>query len=203
MIKIRKFLVTAAVVGAGALGLAGTASAAGAHESRDSRIAAKRTIVEVAADANAATGAFTYLLAAVGCLSESDRTAVLDALSGDDRLTLLAPTDAAFVALQTALGVESPAPEKTCALGATTVANVLTYHVMPGRRFIGSIGGIFNNFSPKQFQMLNASHITSNPDLTFTDVAGQSVGVVPGFVNIQASNGVIHVIDTVLLPFTP
>ena len=203
MIKIRKFFVTAAVIGVGAFGLAGTASAAGAHESRDSRIAAKTTIVQVAADANAATGAFTYLLAAVGCLNESDRDAVLDALSGDDPLTLLAPTDAAFVALQTALGIESPAPEKTCALGPATVANVLTYHVMPGRRFIGSIGGLFNNYSPKQFRMLNTSHIATNPDLTITDVAGQSVGVVPGFVNIRASNGVIHVVDTVLLPFTP
>lgn len=34
------------------------------------------------------------------------------------------------------------------------------------------------------------------------DIAGQSIGVVPDFVNINASNGVIHVIDTVMLPFT-
>jgi hypothetical protein len=47
--------------------------------------------------------------------------------------------------------------------------------------------------------------VVSNPDATLNDVAGQSVGVVlqPGLFNINASNGVIHVVDTVLLPFAP
>jgi hypothetical protein len=36
-----------------------------------------------------------------------------------------------------------------------------------------------------------------------SDGAGQTIGVVPDFVNINASNGVIHVIDTVMLPFAP
>lgn len=51
--------------------------------------------------------------------------------------------------------------------------------------------------------MLNGEFVTTNPDLTIADVAGQTVGVVPDLVNINASNGVIHVIDTVLLPFDP
>ena len=56
-------------------------------------------------------------------------------------------------------------------------------------------------------EMLTGQYIVTNPDLTINgngnvDDTGNSVpvGVVPPFVNINASNGVIHVIDTVLLP---
>ncbi len=50
--------------------------------------------------------------------------------------------------------------------------------------------------------MLNGEWITTNPDLTINDVAGQTIAPsLPDFVNINASNGVIHVIDTVMLPF--
>ena len=51
--------------------------------------------------------------------------------------------------------------------------------------------------------MLNGESIRANSDLTLTDVAGQSVGVVGGLANINAANGAIHVIDKVLLPFKP
>jgi uncharacterized surface protein with fasciclin (FAS1) repeats len=62
---------------------------------------------------------------------------------------------------------------------------------------------VFNRNSSKPVEMLNGESITTNPDITITDVAGQSIGVVPDFVNINASNGVIHVVDTVMSPFTP
>ena len=48
--------------------------------------------------------------------------------------------------------------------------------------------------------MLNGQYVVTNPNLTLSDNAGQTVGVVAPLVNINASNGVIHVIDKVLLP---
>jgi hypothetical protein len=51
--------------------------------------------------------------------------------------------------------------------------------------------------------MLNGAKVRTNPNLTLTDVAGQSVPVVPPLVNVNASNGVVHVIGSVLLPFVP
>lgn len=153
-------------------------------------------IVEIALAVNAASGEFSYLLAAATC--EEFDGAVVALLSGKKRLTLFAPTDAAFEALQRALGVTEPAPEVTCTLPSATVLDILTYHVTEGRRFSNSV---FNRNAVKMVKMLNRQFIITNPDLTLNDIAGQSIGLVNPLFNINASNGVIHVIDTVLLPF--
>lgn len=155
-------------------------------------------IVEIALAVNADSGEFSYLLAAATC--EYFEGAVVELLGGDDNYTLFAPTDAAFAALQGALGITEPSPEATCALPSETLFDVLAYHVTEGRRFSNSV---FNRNAVKMVEMLNGQYVITNPDLTLNDIAGQSVGVVAPLVNINASNGVIHVIDTVLLPFTP
>jgi len=160
-------------------------------------------IVEIALAVNEDLGEFDYLLGAVGCLTDDDgNNPVVDLLTGDDKKTLFAPTDDAFEQLQLALGVpeDQLAPDVTCTLGNETVLDVLAYHVTEGRRFSNSV---FNRNNSKPVEMLNGEFITTNPDLTITDIAGQSIGVVPDFVNINASNGVIHVVDTVMLPFIP
>jgi len=161
-----------------------------------------KTIVEIALDVNAADGEFDYLLGAVGCLTDEEgNNAVVDLLSQtDDAYTLFAPTDQAFIDLQTTLGVTEPSPEATCALGEDVVFDVLAYHVRQGRRFSNSV---FNRKSSKSLTMLNGDKLRTNPNLTLTDVAGQSISVVPPLVNLNARNGVVHVIDGVLLPFVP
>lgn len=127
-------------------------------------------------------------------------TALLD-LSGLDaavdqkgpKLTVFAPTDDAFAKLPAECVAFLTSPE-----GADTLEAVLLYHVTEGRRFSNSVFG--NN--PKPISMLAAGSITANPNLTLTDGAGQTVGVTAPF-DVNASNGVIHAIDTVLLPFVP
>jgi len=49
-------------------------------------------------------------------------------------------------------------------------------------------------------EMLNGQYIVTNPNLTINDIADQTITPVLPLVNINASNGVIHVIDTVLSP---
>ncbi|MGD9388113.1 MAG: fasciclin domain-containing protein [Gammaproteobacteria bacterium] len=162
-------------------------------------------IVEIAQAVNAESGEFSYLLAAATC--DYFDGAVVDLLTGKKRLTLFAPTDAAFQALQETLGVATPAPEITCDAFAATpevLFDVLAYHVTEGRRFSNSV---FNRNATKPVKMLNGQFVITNPELTLTDIAGQDVGIVldeedQPVANINASNGVIHVIDTVLLPFT-
>ena len=165
-----------------------------------------QNIVEIAAAVNADSGEFSYLLGAVGCLTdEAGNNPVVSLLSGKRKLTLFAPTDEAFKALQRSLGVKAgeEKPEITCTLGDAVVADVLSYHVTNGRRFANSV---FNARNTKMLRMLNKQYVVTNPGEKLNDIAGQTVNVVKdpsGLFNINASNGVIHVVDAVLLPFVP
>lgn len=187
--KLRPIAAAAATV-ALALGVSGVASAQVVPGKPGTL-----NIVEIATAVNQAEGEFDYLLAAAQC--QYFNGAIVQLLSGKDRYTLFAPTDAAFEALQRQLGVETPAPDATCTLPQAAVFNILAYHVTDGRRFSNSV---FNKRSVKMVEMLNGQYIVTNPDLTIEDNAGQTVRPVLPLVNINASNGVIHVIDTVLLP---
>lgn len=162
-------------------------------------------IVEVALAANSLLGEFDYLLGAVGCLTDADgNNPVVSLLTGSDKYTLFAPTDAAFEALQTALGITEPDPAATCAVdsifGEGTLFTILAYHVTDGRRFSHSV---FNSNNSKEIEMLAGGFITSTPSLSLIDGVPQIVNPVAPLIDINASNGVIHVIDTVMLPFNP
>lgn len=166
-------------------------------------------IVEIAVAVNEMNGQFSYLLGAVGCFTdpETGYNPIVDLLTGTDKLTLFAPTDAAFQTLQGVLGVpeEDRAPEVTCQVDEVlqtpgALFTVLAYHLTEGRRFSNSV---FNENNSKEIEMLAGGYITSTPSLSLIDGFPQVINPVPGFININASNGVIHVIDTVMLPFNP
>ena len=164
-----------------------------------------QNIVEIASSVNGQLGVFDYVLSAASCPGQG---IVVSILTGADKVTLFAPTDTAFRNL---LGIEQPTGEEPrdesfpcAAVPAEALTNILAYHVTDGRRFSNSV---FNQNSTKMVEMLNGQFIVTNPDLTINgngnvDLDGNPVpvGVVAPFVNINASNGVIHVIDTVLLP---
>jgi uncharacterized surface protein with fasciclin (FAS1) repeats len=59
---------------------------------------------------------------------------------------------------------------------------------------------VFNKRSVKMVEMLNGQYIVTNPNLTINDNEGKTINPVSGKININASNGVIHVIDAVLEP---
>jgi uncharacterized surface protein with fasciclin (FAS1) repeats len=192
----RKNLLSVAVAGLMTLGVATAAVAKSPVPGKPG----KQNIVELAVGATA-QGQFEYLVGAATC--EYFGTAVTDLLSGGS-YTLFAPTDAAFRNL---LGVEQPpagAAEPTgetfpCAAFEATpdaLLNILTYHVTDGRRFSNSV---FNRKSVKMIEMLNGQYVVSNPNKTLTDNNDRSIAVVVPF-NVNASNGVIHAIDKVLLP---
>jgi len=147
---------------------------------------------------------FSYLLGAVGCLEGEELETVMGILTGKKRHTLFAPVNDAFRALQGVLGVpaEAQAPEVTCAvdsiLGDGTLFTVLAYHVTEGRRFSNSV---FNKNNTKEISMLAGGSIWATPSITLIDGFPQTVNV--AIPNVKASNGVIHAIDTVLLPFNP
>jgi transforming growth factor-beta-induced protein len=125
---------------------------------------------------------FSILVAAV------QKAQLVETLANGGPFTVFAPTNAAFAALLNELKVSS-----LDALSAETVKNVLLYHVVNGRVFstdlqtgpVTTLNGVFN---------VNLSN------LKITDANMREAGLVPSLLNIQATNGVIHVIDKVILP---
>jgi transforming growth factor-beta-induced protein len=199
-VMFNRRIATAVAAGAFALASTGIAQAAKPDPVKPGK-PGNQNIVEIALDVNADLGVFDYLLGAATCPGQE---IVVGILTGKDKVTLFAPTDSAFRDL---LGIEQPeptAPEPRdevfpCnAVPAEALTNILAYHVTDGRRFSNSV---FNANETKMVEMLNEQYIVTTPDLTIIGNSNEDpVGVVAPFVNINASNGVIHVIDTVLLP---
>src|SRR5215207_778744 len=137
-------------------------------------------------DTAIAAGDFTTLVAAV------QAAGVEDTLRGEGPFTVFAPTDDAFAALpdgtiETLL--EDPAGDLT---------DILTYHVVAGAVPAADVVGL----DGQQITTVNGAAITvgvaDDGSVTLTDAAGNDVAVVA--TDVQANNGVIHVIDAVLLP---
>lgn len=126
-------------------------------------------------------GQFTILLAAV---QNADR-GVINALDNPNgNFTVFAPTDAAFLAAFNALGLEPAAVIADRAL----LTNVLLYHVLPGRVFRGD---------------LRTGDVATLQGATVRITAGAAPRVNNARIvqtNVPSLNGVIHVIDAVLLP---
>lgn len=176
-------------VGLAAASVTGVADAKGKPGGND--LAPGGNIVEVAVAANGALGIFNTVLAAATC--DYFDGAIVELLAGPDKVTLFAPTDGAFAKL----GLDATNVCDAFAGDPSALAGILAYHVVDGRRFSNSV---FNRNNQKSIEMLTGDVVTSNPDLTLTDGAGRTVGIVAPYFDINASNGVVHVIDTVLLP---
>lgn len=118
-------------------------------------------------------------------------------LDGKRQLTVFAPPDQAFLDL-TGAGTEQEAFDGVAALGLPTVKKVLKYHISPGKR--GAKQVVNKRKIPT---LLKGEKLMKRKgSTTFTDGAGREVGIaVPNAA--RASNGVIHVLDGVLLPFAP
>ena len=126
-----------------------------------------------------AAGSFNTLVAAV------QAAGLVDTLSGEGPFTVFAPTDEAFAALPEGTVESLLKPENKDQLIA-----VLTYHVIPGKVMSGDILGQKVEPATVQGQTLT---------IDATDgVKVDNATVVTA--DIETDNGVIHVIDAVVLP---
>lgn len=123
--------------------------------------------------------------------------------AGTDQYTVFAPTDRAFIGLVTAvaplldeniLNEEGPFAAIDAALGEGTVASVLLYHVTEGRRAANSV---VPPRGSRTITTLGGGTFYVSPAATIMAVGSTAQITRP---NLSASNGIIHVIDTVLLP---
>jgi len=145
----------------------------------DSQSAAKADeldIVDTAIDA----GAFETLVAAVGAAD------LVDALRGDGPLTVFAPTDDAFAKLPEGLVEQLLQPRNKAKL-----QELLLYHVVAGEYYSGDL-------RRWQFtETLNGKYLWIRKYWGGRVYVNNAKVVIP---NVGASNGVIHAIDTVLIP---
>jgi uncharacterized surface protein with fasciclin (FAS1) repeats len=137
----------------------------------------------VVAAANSDEPEFTVLLAAV---EAAGLTAVLDETGP---YTVFAPTDAAFVALLDALGTDA----ETLLADTELLTSVLLYHVVPGTFYAEDVAELDSASIATAFWGSTVD-ITVNDEGVFVD--GASVVAA----DIEAANGVIHVIDSVIVP---
>jgi uncharacterized surface protein with fasciclin (FAS1) repeats len=116
-----------------------------------------------------------------------------NALSAPGPLTVFAPTNAAFAALLSELGISKEALLADVPL----LTRVLTYHVVPGRQVAGNV--VANAVNAQPFTTLQGGTFTVglNP-LRITDARGRSAAI--SGTDTFTSNGVIHTLDRVILP---
>jgi len=130
-------------------------------------------------DTAIAAGSFTTLVAAV------QAAGLVDTLKGPGPFTVFAPTDAAFAALPAGTVDSLLLPENKDQL-----VSILTYHVAPGLYPASSLVGTRGSIPTVQGSNL---HIDGRHGVKVEN----ATVITP---DVTASNGVIHVIDTVLLP---
>lgn len=110
---------------------------------------------------------------------------LVDTLKGTGPFTVFAPTDAAFAALPPGTVENLLKPENH-----DTLVKILTYHVVPGRVMAAQVAG-----------MPAATTVEGQPLKIAASSAGVTVnGAHVVKADIAATNGVIHVIDKVLMP---
>jgi transforming growth factor-beta-induced protein len=161
-----------------------------------------KNIVEIAVAASqAATGAeFGQLVAALTAVENSGTTSkLITILSGTGPFTVFAPTDAAFSALYAKAGVAN-FDALVSAVGIGTIEAVLKYHVVGARVFSADIPNLPSNV----VTTLGGTFTLNLPALTITDSdAALTLGTDDALItstDIMGTNGVIHVINQVLLP---
>ena len=150
-----------------------------AQQPKPAEAAAKKGSAQDLVDTAIAAGSFTTLVTAVKAAG------LVEALKGDGPFTVFAPTDAAFAKLDKATLTALLLPHNQAQL-----TKILTYHVVPGR------------FDAKQVVASKSLTTLAGIDLPVrTDDHGVFVGNVNVIkTDIATKNGIIHVVDAVILP---
>ena len=146
-----------------------------------------RSIADIVVEqASAEAAEFTTLLAAVGAADP----AVLELLADPTaEVTVFAPLDAAFAAVE---GLDDILAD------SALLTSILQYHVAPAAIYSFQIGGLLDDMNQAQLTMANGSAAT----ISVSDMGAMIDGahILNDLADIEASNGVIHIIDAVIVP---
>ncbi len=187
MLKLTRIALAATALSIGGCMTAAPMDGAGISYVGGAAMYPNRTIVENAVN----SPDHTTLVAAVKAAG------LVDTLSGSGPFTVFAPTNAAFAKLPA-----GTVDTLLLAQNRGTLTSVLTYHVVPGQltaanlmRMINSGGGQAR-LTTAQGGILTARMMGNQ--IMLVDAKGGMSHVTQG--DVMQSNGVIHVVDTVLMP---
>ena len=187
---MKKFTLTLASVAA--LSLAACAGEAADETTADeTAVAEEATAAGTIVDVAAGDETFSTLVAAVTAAELGE------VLSGEGPFTVFAPTNDAFAKLPEGT-VEKLTTEDTETLGA-----ILTYHVVEGAVDAATLTEAIAGAGEEGFTVTTVGGGTFTAAVVdgavvLTDAAGNTSTVVT--TDVEASNGLVHVIDTVLMP---
>lgn len=172
----------------GACGEAAEDTTATENDMAEETVEAGNTIVDVASG----NDQFSTLVSAVTAAN------LVETLSGEGPYTVFAPTNDAFAKIDEATLASLLEPEQQADL-----ARILTYHVVPGETMAADLVGQIEADDDGSVDLPTASGGTLSASLVdgnvvLTDANGGTATVVT--TDVDASNGVIHVIDTVVMP---
>lgn len=188
-------LITFTLVAASALALAACAEAPeetetdmAVDETATTEPATEGTIVEVAQG----NDDFSMLVDAVTSAE------LAETLSGPGPYTVFAPTNAAFEKIP-----QGTRDELMSDAGKEDLSGILTYHVVQGETDSAALIAAIEGAGEEGYELttVNGGTLTATLDggnVVLTDAAGNTATVTQ--TDIEASNGVIHVVDTVLMP---
>ena len=141
------------------------------------------TVVDIAVGSDA----HTTLVAAV------TEAGLVETLSGEGPFTVFAPTDEAFTAALEALGITAED-----LLASEDLSGILTYHVVPGKLMAADVlAAVESGGGMVEVETVNGAPITVEVVDGMVMLNGTATVTAA---DLEAGNGVVHVIDAVILP---
>ena len=127
-----------------------------------------------------------------------DFSMLVSAVTGDGPYTVFAPTNAAFEKVPKATRDELLSPA-----GKSDLTGILTYHVVEGATPASELTQAIEGAGEDGYEIttVNGAKLTATMEggnVVLTDAAGNKATVT--MTDVEASNGVIHAIDTVMMP---
>ncbi|MCX6530404.1 MAG: fasciclin domain-containing protein [Actinobacteria bacterium] len=204
MRKSQKLIALGAVV---TLGLFATACGSDSDDAATDE-ATTETVVEeavtedTATDATDAPAAQTIVDVAAGnpdfstLVSLVTTAGLVETLSGEGPFTVLAPTNAAFEALAEKLGQTMDELSTTLTTDVELLKKVLTSHVIAGKVMAADTAAL-NGMEADLVSGEKAKVVSADGVVSFTIGTSTATVTTP---DVEASNGVIHIVDMPLLP---
>jgi len=142
-----------------------------------------------------ATADLSSLVSALQKADESTDNDLISTLSGDGPFTVFAPTNAAFADLLGQLDGFDSLDDFSSQELQNLLATILTYHIIPG---VAALSSDLTDGQTLTTLQGSTIHVSTEGEVLLSDTTSEDAKVTTA--NVETSNGVVHVINKILLP---